>query len=289
MKVQKVGSRGYVFTFEDPYKLNIYVINGEEHIFICDTGFGSDSVNAILDYLRTLDIHSKPFIVFNSHADYDHVWGNHVFKESEIIAHELSPEIFQKEGEEILEKYGEHKRGEVVLTPPNRLFKEKIVFKVEGVEFYHSPGHTLVSSSCFDHKEKILFVGDNIESPFPYINFLNLENYCDSLREYLTRNAKIIISGHDEVMFDESLIQKNLQYLETIQSKKIDRKNFTKQHRGIHFQNISRLAELLKDKGDKNTAQRYYKEALEVLKEAEMSPEIKARIKEMEKLIADLT
>lgn len=288
MKVQKVGSRGYVFTFEDPYKLNIYVINGEEHIFICDTGFGSDSVNAILDYLRTLDIHSKPFIVFNSHADYDHVWGNHVFKESEIIAHELSPEIFQKEGEEILEIYGEHKRGEVMLTPPNRLFKEKIVFKIEGVEFYHSPGHTLESSSCFDHKEKILFVGDNIESPFPYINFLNLENYCDSLREYLSRNAKVIISGHDEVMFDESLILKNLQYLETIQSKKIDRKNFTKQHRGIHFQNTSRLAELLKEKGDKNAAQRYYREALEILKEAEASTEIEAEIKEMEKIIADL-
>ncbi|MCG3260637.1 MAG: MBL fold metallo-hydrolase [Candidatus Heimdallarchaeota archaeon] len=288
MKVQKVGSRGYVFTFEDPYKLNIYVINGEEHIFICDTGFGSDSVNAILDYLRTLDIHSKPFIVFNSHADYDHVWGNHVFKESEIIAHELSPEIFQKEGEEILEIYGEHKRGEVILTPPNRLFKEKIVFKIEGVEFYHSPGHTLESSSCFDHKEKVLFVGDNIESPFPYINFLNLENYCDSLREYLSRNAKVIISGHDEVMFDESLILKNLQYLETIQSKKIDRKNFTKQHRGIHFQNTSRLAELLKEKGDKNAAQRYYREALEILKEAEASTEIEAEIKEMEKIIADL-
>lgn len=288
MKVQKVGSRGYVFTFEDPYKLNIYVINGEEHIFICDTGFGSDSVNAILDYLRTLDIHSKPFIVFNSHADYDHVWGNHVFKESEIIAHELSPEIFQKEGEEILEIYGEHKRGEVMLTPPNRLFKEKIVFKIEGVEFYHSPGHTLESSSCFDHKEKVLFVGDNIESPFPYINFLNLENYCDSLREYLSRNAKVIISGHDEVMFDESLILKNLQYLETIQSKKIDRKNFTKQHRGIHFQNTSRLAELLKEKGDKNAAQRYYREALEILKEAEASTEIEAEIKEMEKIIADL-
>ena len=288
MKVQKVGSRGYVFTFKDPYKLNIYVINGEEHIFICDTGFGSDSVNELLDYLRTIDIHSKPFIVFNSHADYDHVWGNHVFKESEIIAHELSPEIFQKEGEEILEKYAEHKRGEVVLTPPNKLFKEKIVFEVEGVEFYHSPGHTLESSSCFDHKEKILFVGDNIESPFPYINFLNLENYCNSLREYLTRNAKIIISGHDEVMFDETLIQENLQYLETIQSRKIDRKNFTKQHRGIHFQNVSRLAELFKEKGDKITARRYYKEALEIQIEAETSPENEARVKEIEEIIADL-
>ena len=288
MEVQKVGSRGYVFTFEDPYKLNIYVINGEEHLFICDTGFGSDSVNEILDYLRIIDIHSKPFIVFNSHADYDHVWGNHVFKESEIIAHELSPEIFQKEGEEILEKYWEHKRGEVILTPPNKLFKEKIVFKTEGVEFYHSPGHTLESSSCFDHKEKILFVGDNIESPFPYINFLNLENYCDSLREYLNRNAKVIISGHDEVMFDESLILNNLQYLETIQSNKIDRKNFTKQHQGIHLQNVSRLAELLKKKGDKTTARRYYEEALEILIEAETSPEIEVRIKEIENIIADL-
>ena len=90
-------------------------------------------VNQILDYLKEQSILSKPFVVFNSHADYDHVWGNHVFKDSDIIAQELSPEIFQREGEEILEKYGEHKKGEVILTPPNKLFKDKIIFEDQSI------------------------------------------------------------------------------------------------------------------------------------------------------------
>ncbi len=288
MNVQKVGSRGYVFTFEDPYKLNIYVIDGDKHTFICDTGFGSDSVNQILDYLKEHSIQSEPFVVFNSHADYDHVWGNHVFEGSDIIAHELSPEVFQREGEEILEKYGEHKKGEVILTPPNKLFKDKIVFEDEGIEFYHSPGHTLESSSCFDHREKILFVGDNIESPFPYINFLNLKEYATSLREYLTRNADIVISGHDEVMYEDNLIRENLHYIEEIESGKVSRNNFTPKHLGIHFNNVKRLAELYKEEGEKSQSIRFFQEALEILEEAERKPAIEEEMEKIRKIIEKL-
>ncbi len=288
MKVQEVGSRGYVFTFEDPYKLNIYVVIGDEHVFVCDTGFGSESVNQILEYLGKHGISEKPFVVFNSHADYDHVWGNHVFEGSDIIAHELSPEIFEREGEEMLKMNNEHKRGEVILTPPNKLFKDRIVFEDEGLEFYHSPGHTLESSSCYDHREKILFVGDNIESPFPYINFLNLDEYTTTLREYLSRETTIVISGHDEVMNSNALIKENLQYLETVSSGKVDRTGFTLKHRGIHYNNISGLADLFKKEENIAEASRFYREVLEILEESERKPEIEERIAEIKEILTKL-
>jgi glyoxylase-like metal-dependent hydrolase (beta-lactamase superfamily II) len=289
MKVQEVGSRGYVFTFEDPYKLNIYVINGDQTIFFCDTGFGSDSVDQILEFLEKQSITSKPFIAFNSHADYDHVWGNHIFEGSDIIAHELSPEIFEKEGEEILELNSAHKRGDVILTPPNRLFKDRIVFEEEGVEFYHSPGHTLESSSCFDIKEKILFVGDNIESPFPYVNFLNLDEYIETLEKYLARNAKIIISGHDEIMYNDNLIRKNLEYLEEIKSGKVSREGFTSKHKGIHYNNVKRIAELSLEVGEKAQSLKYYLEVMEILEEAEKIPAIEEEITKVKKIIDNLS
>lgn len=289
MKVTKVGKRGYVFSFDDPFLLNIYVIEGEKNIFFCDTGLGSETVNDILCYLTEQGIKSKPFIVFNSHADYDHVWGNHVFKDSTILAHELSPDIFLKEGEEILDQYGAHKRGDVILTPPNKLFKDKCVYEEEGIEFYHTPGHTLESSSCYDRKEKALFVGDNIENPCPYINFLNLEDYIATLKEYLKRDAKVIISGHDEVMYDKQLIKTNLDYLEKLRKCALDKSQFSKKQRGIHYLNVTKLGDMLKKIGDTAKAKIYYSEALEILEEMEKTPIIQSKIKGISAILDDFT
>ena len=289
LKVTKVGIRGFVFSFDDPYLFNIYVIVGKKHIFFCDTGLGSDNIIEILKYLKDQGINSKPFVVFNSHADYDHVWGNHMFRDSIIVAHELSPGIFDKEGEEILKNYSSHKRGDVVLTKPNKLFKDKYIFEDEGIEFYHSPGHTLESSSCYDSLNKILFVGDNIESPFPYVNFLNLEDYKASLTEYLIREVEIVVSGHDEVMYDTKLIESNLDYLDQLSQGKVDRSGFTKKHRGIHFHNLTRLGEMMKNSGNSDKARVYYEEALEILSEIDKTSEIEAKITEIQFILSELS
>lgn len=288
MKVTKVGSRGLVFSFEDPYLINIYVIAGSEHLFICDTGFGSETVDEILSYLKERSLLSKPIIAFNSHADYDHVWGNHMFTNSPIIAQELSPSIFEKEGEELLKLYSSHKRGEVILTPPNKLFKEKLVFQEDDIEFYHTPGHTLESSSCYDRRDKILFVGDNIETPFPYINFPNLKEYKSTLEEYLTRNVTVLLSGHDKIMYDKNLIKENLDYLKQLENGSVDMSNFTKKHRRIHFLNVTRLGEMMKNANEIEKAKTYYKEALTILNEFEPTQEIEEKKVEISSIINEM-
>ncbi len=287
LKVTKVGIRGFVFSFDDPYLLNIYVIEGDDHVFICDTGLGSETIEEIFTYLKDQRIRSKPYIVFNSHADYDHVWGNHMFKDSQIIAHELSPGIFKKEGEKILKEYSNHKRGKVILTKPNLLFKKKLIFEKEGVEFYHSPGHTLESSSCYDKRDKVLFVGDNIESPYPYLNFLNLDDYKATLSEYLTRNVEVVVSGHDEVMYDTKLIENNLAYLNKLSTWKVDRGHFTKKQRDIHYLNVSRLGEMMMREGNKEEARKFYKEALDILDEVEMTDDIESKIAEISSILEE--
>jgi len=108
MKVQEVGTRGFLFTFEDPYLTNLYVINGERFLFICDTFLGPDSIKEVLKYLKKRGFTSKPKIVFNSHHDYDHIWGNQCFKDSIILAHELCKKKIEEIGEDDLKEYNSH-------------------------------------------------------------------------------------------------------------------------------------------------------------------------------------
>ena len=170
----------------------------------------------------------------------------------------------------------------------NKLFKEKVVFDEEEIEFYHSPGHTLESSSCYDRRDQILFVGDNIETPYPYINFSNLEDYKATLKEYLSRETKVVISGHDEIMYNTQLIESNLDYLEKLSSGEVDRSQFTKKHRGIHFMNITKLGEMMKESDNIEKARMYYAEALSILEEIEKTPEIELNINEITTILREL-
>ncbi|MCK5303969.1 MAG: MBL fold metallo-hydrolase [Candidatus Heimdallarchaeota archaeon] len=284
MKATKVGSRGYFFSFDDPYFTTLYVINGKNRIFICDTFLGPVPMREVLKFLEKEGVKDKEIVVFNTHYDYDHIWGNQLFENSVILAHELCVKELKETGEDDLKQFEAHKKGDVKLILPNTDFKEKLVFSDDGVEFYHTPGHTADSSSCYDSVDKVLIVGDNLESPFPYIRILNVKEYANSLREYLSRDAEIIVSGHDEIMNSDRLLRENLEYLENFTSKKIDRKNFTKKHRGIHFSNVKTVGELLKKEGKKAEALEYYREAAEILTEAEHVPQID----ELKKSIGDI-
>ncbi|MFX1316833.1 MAG: MBL fold metallo-hydrolase, partial [Promethearchaeota archaeon] len=111
MKVQKIGSRGYLFIFPDfnPFpqvsmSIQIYVINGKSHLFICDTGLGIEQMNGIKQYLKKKSLDTKPIIVFNSHFHLDHIGGNGAFEGAKIISHILCREKMIKSIEDITEE-----------------------------------------------------------------------------------------------------------------------------------------------------------------------------------------
>ena len=214
MKPQQIGTRGILFTFYElnDYPTSVFVIIGKSHFFICDTFLGPLAMDGVKKYLR-LNYGDNPFIVFNSHHHWDHIWGNCAFPESLIIAHEACRETIQKEGASELERNGELRMGDVKLVLPTLTFKDSIHFPDEGLLFSHSPGHTEDSSSCFDEMEKTLFVGDNVEAPIPYLAHKDLHIYVKTLEEYLEMDSKTIIAGHGGVI-EESLIERNVAYVE---------------------------------------------------------------------------
>ncbi|MFW9851624.1 MAG: hypothetical protein ACFFDS_01630, partial [Candidatus Thorarchaeota archaeon] len=141
---------------------------------------------------------------------------------------------------------------------------------------------------CFDHIDEVLFVGDNLETPLPYIRILDISEYIATLEEYLAREPVIILSGHDDVMFTDEVLKENLNYLKEFQEGSVNREKFTQKHNGIHFVNLQQIGELLKDRGDMIGALSYYEEALVVLEEFESNPQIEKKIGNIKEIIEEL-
>jgi len=275
MKIEHVGKRGIVFTFDDlstpeyDCPTNVYVINADKSFYICDTFLGPASMKGVKSYLKE-SFSEKPFIIFNSHSHWDHHWGNCAFPNSKIIAHELCLEKIQQNAEEELERNKNFLRGKVVIIPPNLLFKNNLNFEEDGVKLFHTPGHTEDSSSCYDVQDNILFAADNIEEPIPYLNSTleGIQTYINSIKKYLELKVNVVIPGHGKIS-DNSLIEKNLEYLENFPEliEPVDLEKNGKPFYLVHISNLSKVASLMEKVENNLEAKNLYQKTLEIAKE----------------------
>ncbi len=290
LKNEKVGARGFLFSFEEPYRTNVFVINSSRHVFVCDTCLGSEPMNLVKQHLAENGLDSKPVVVFNSHGDYDHFWGNGCFRSSLIIGHDLCRRRIENEAKKNLEKFNGHKLGEVEIVAPNVVFDKRLFFADEGVEFYHTPGHTEDSSSCFDHVDGTLFVGDNVEPPLPYVSGLDFAGYSATLEEYIQRNAKAIIAGHAEAVLDAGALESCLNYLRDLETSDIDIGKLDRKGRIIHHMNLKSIGEKLREKGMTKEALERYRESKLVLDQMEDNViGKKEQIKKIQEIIESLS
>lgn len=217
MKIQKINQRGTLFIFDlilDFYTgtVNIYAINGKKYFFIIDTYMGPKPIKEIKEYLYTT-YGKKPFIVFNTHFHFDHIWGNCAFTDTVIISHKQCYNNIIKFSKEELANYTQYQQGKVKIILPSLTFDKSISFSEEKVIFFHSSGHTNGSASCYDEYDKVLHTGDNVEEPIPFItDSTNLDEYDKSLQSYIKIKPKIIISSHSNIV-DEKLIKENIIYI----------------------------------------------------------------------------
>ncbi|MDP2858488.1 MAG: MBL fold metallo-hydrolase [Bacillota bacterium] len=211
LKVSRIGARGFLMSFPELDGTNTYVVEGERFRFFLDTYLGPDPMREVEKCMRHTHGEKTP-VVFNSHADWDHIWGNPVFRHTIILAHESCRERVIEEGPSDLERHRTYVRGDVTLVPPNVVFSTRLDFPDERLHFFHTPGHTQDSSSCFDEADNVLFAGDNVESPLPCVSWPDLDAYIASLQSYLALRPDVVIPGHGDVA-DLGLVRKNLEYL----------------------------------------------------------------------------
>ncbi|MBP2636984.1 MAG: Zn-dependent hydrolase, glyoxylase [Firmicutes bacterium] len=269
--ISKLGNRGVVFTFEDD--IGVYLIQTDTYWFLCDTHLGPQSMEIIKQYIAE-QANNKAVIVFNSHSDWDHIWGNCAFPGALIIGHETCRKRMQEIGEfELeLESLRQQHCGNIKLMLPNVTFNDRLLFADEEIEFIYAPGHTVDSAICFDRKDAVLFVGDLVEQPIPYLDYHDLATYIETLEFIKSFPAKSKLSAHSGIV-DNDLIERNIAYITTILQENPTNPEIYQATPNVHNFNINnrlflryenRVREKLKDNFNYALFRRNFKDLKEV-------------------------
>jgi glyoxylase-like metal-dependent hydrolase (beta-lactamase superfamily II) len=210
MEKISMGKRGQIFVFDDldGCPTHVYSIIADHHVFVIDTYLGASYLESILKYLKDFR-ETRKTVIINTHYDWDHIWGNAAFPNALFIAHEYFPKQLELHFEDQLIENQKYIRDDVKLPTPNITFSKKMTFLGEGIEIFHSPGHTSDSISIYDSREEVLIVGDNVEEPKPYENDVDRETFTSTLESYLKYPFKYLIAGHYWAK-DDSMIRENI-------------------------------------------------------------------------------
>ncbi|MHA1620027.1 MAG: MBL fold metallo-hydrolase [Promethearchaeota archaeon] len=281
LEIRKIGQRGTIFSFYEPKMGDTtisYLIEGTKYVFLIDTFLGSKSMGHIREYLIENNLIEKKLIIFITHGHWDHYWGNNFFPQALIISQSLCRAKILADGQQNLEKYQDFAEGEIQIVPPQIIFKSKLSFPEEKLEFFHTPGHTQCCASCYDEIDDVLIVGDNIEDPIPFLMADDLKQYISSLENYIEQNPKVIIPGHGKEHGNLDLVSNNLKYVRNVSrigsqvdSQKgleniFDFAKFSKQQIVLHVANMKFLANLAKENQNRDRAVQYIQSGLETMK-----------------------
>ena len=220
-RVESTGWDPRIEVVECDKIVRAFVVRAERHTVIIDTLLGPRSGKFLRDVANATNL-----LVINSHADWDHYWGNQVFGDVPILGSSDSIErVVKTSGPEELER----KRSEdpesyrnVRPTPPSITFPGEA--RIDGLDLTFqlipTPGHRHDHLSVWIPEIRTLFPGDCVEDPLPLLDEGSGTRYLGVFRHTLRRLIDLepewVFPCHAEPHRGSGLMQKNLGYLEKL-------------------------------------------------------------------------
>ncbi len=224
MRKERVTENVYVFTSELYAQVTAGAIVTNEGTIVIDTLPFPRETREMIDFLRGESKRGIRYIV-NTHHHADHVYGNYLFAEADIISSEKCREVMRKTGEKNLAeaKTQTPELNEVSLRLPNIVFQDKLTIHLGDrvMRLMPLPGHTQDGIGVYIEGEKILFSGDAV-MPLPYIFWGDRELLMTTLRMIKEMNLENIVQGHGEVLLKgeiDDTLEVGLKYLDCIYEK----------------------------------------------------------------------
>lgn len=206
----------------DPW---MYLIDGPEKCMLIDTGFGVGDLKGLIRKL----VGEKPIIVVNTHAHFDHAYGNGQFSTIYCHVNEVA-RMKQKNNahiwEYLFDDQGKPKWTEFDANDIIEFQEYEIIGVEDGYEFDLGdgyiveavllPGHTPGQCGYYDHQNHTICIGDmtGIASAIPgepFAEFCSVRAMNEALKKLQPRFDEIegVFPGHG--MLDQSSLM--LQYL----------------------------------------------------------------------------
>jgi glyoxylase-like metal-dependent hydrolase (beta-lactamase superfamily II) len=228
-EVVAVPSRGWdarVRVFFSRDEVETFVLTTQRYLIVVDSGTTPAVSAAIMDQVKD-DLDGRRLLVVNTHADYDHAWGNATFGDegphpAPILGTRLARErLMGQESRDRLERMRQQDEtlGEVRLVAPTLTFDGD--FQIDGgdltVQLLATPGHTPDHVSIWIPELRLVLAGDAAEFPFPWIDTpADMPILRDSLRRLVALEPFMVLPCHGETT-TPNLLTNNLTYFDELE------------------------------------------------------------------------
>ena len=228
MKLHKISEHVYA-NWDGETGGNVGIIELEDKVLAVDAQYPG-SAKKFREAIKKLT--DKPVThLLLTHVHGDHVWGNQVFEDTNIVSHERLKEkmsvSLQNEWapgnlEKLLGTYKEtsperwwlYEGLRIVL--PTTTFKTQ--YEIEGVKFIHTGGHSDCSSIVYVPEDKVVFAGDLLfvgRYPWAGDPTANPTTWIDAFEKILDLEADKIVSGHGPLC-DKEEVKNQLKWFKDI-------------------------------------------------------------------------
>lgn len=212
--------------------VDTFIIVTKRYVVLIDTVINPTTARAMLTYARPYLVKGRQLLVVNTHADYDHAWGNQIFASPQaaypapIIATHLCAAQFQSaEAAASLQQRQSQEPtifGEVILTPPTILFDDQLL--IDGGDLtlvlFATPGHTPDHLAIYIPEIETLLAADGAELPFPMARTVDgLPSMRQSLAQMAALNPKTVLYCHAPVTIGPRLIVDNMAYFDQLEAR----------------------------------------------------------------------
>ncbi len=205
-------------------EVDAYIVITASYLVVCDTLLCPEDVALMLQTVQE-EAATRSILVVNSHADWDHAWGNAYFKDKHgapIIAHEYGLARMQsaQARQELADFRQQHPIfRSVELLPPTLLFNSHLSISDSDLtlELFSAPGHHRDHIAAWLPRLRLLLAFDAVESPLPCIeNAAAVPAMFATLQQLITLRPAHVLCSHGKCTHPEVIAQ-NLAYVREIE------------------------------------------------------------------------
>lgn len=170
-----------------------------------------------LDVVREeVERRARPLWVINSHADWDHWWGNAAFPDAPVLASRSTLRRQRREAKRELRRMLQQAPdlfAGVELRPATMSFDVTAELDLGGItiELHPLPGHSHDQIVAWLPEKKLLFAADAAEDPLPLATEGPISGWPETLETWAAR-ARTVVPAHGAISGPE-LLRGNATYL----------------------------------------------------------------------------
>jgi glyoxylase-like metal-dependent hydrolase (beta-lactamase superfamily II) len=205
-------------------EVDAYIIITERYLVVFDTLLCPEDSAIMMNMVENLCF-GRQILVVNSHADWDHSWGNAFFSgehAAPIIAHHLcltrmQSEVARKELVDYRQRYPIFQHVELI--PPTITFGEGITIYGGDltIELIPAPGHHPDHIAAWIPQLSLLLAFDAVEKPLPCIeNADAVPAMFATLERFVAMQPERVLCSHGKST-SFALVKENLEYFREIE------------------------------------------------------------------------